>query len=307
MTDESKIVQDPWSHWVLHGRNGGNEDYEEHLCSEIQQSIDHLLARARLEPGMTLLDIGTGDGAVAFRAIERVGPSLRVILTDISEPLLLHTQARALNLGVQRQCSFITCSAEQLPAIAAESIDVVTSRAALAYVSDKSGAIRKFGRVLKPGGRLCLAEPVFQDEAVEVCALKSLADRDRELTADPMKQLLHRLKAAQLPDTVAAIAASPLTNFSERTLFLMLRNADFFPINVQLHLDLVPSAMRSWEVFLHSSPHPLAPTPFAVLKTQFSEDERRWFESALRPVIESGRGTSMSSVAHIQATKPLQF
>lgn len=306
MTDESEIAEDPWARWVLHGRNGGNEDYEEHLCSEIQQSIDHLLARARLEAGMTLLDIGTGNGAVAFRAIERVGPSLRVILTDISKPLLLHTQARARELGVEGQCSFIACGAEELPQIAAESVDVVTSRAALAYVSDKNRAIGEFGRVLKPGGRLCLAEPVFQDEAVEVCALRAMAERDRDAAPDPMQQLLHRLKAAQLPDTVAAIAASPLTNFSERTLFLMLRNADFFPINVQLHMDLVPSAMTSWEVFLHSSPHPLAPTPLAILEAQFSTEERRWFESALRPVIESGRGTSFSSVAHIQATKPLQ-
>jgi len=306
MTDESEIARDPWCRWVLHGRNGGNEDYEGHLRSEIQQYIDHLLARARLEPGMTLLDIGTGNGAVAFRAIERVGPSLRVILTDISKSLLLHTQARARKLGVEHQCSFIACGAEQLPAIADESVDVVTSRAALAYVSDKTGAIREFGRVLKPGGRLCLAEPVFQDEAVEVCALRSMAERDRDAAADPMKQLLHRLKAAQLPDTVAAIAANPLTNFSERTLFLMLRNADFFPINVQLHMDLAPSAMTSWEIFLHSSPHPLAPTPFSVLETQFSAQERQWFESALRPVIELGRGTSLSSVAHIQATKPLQ-
>jgi arsenite methyltransferase len=301
MADEPEINPDPWSRWVLHDRNGGNEEYEEHLRAEIQQYIDHLLNRAQLEPRMTLLDIGTGNGAVAFRAIERVGPSLRVILTDISKSLLLHTQARARQLGVEHQCTFIACSAEELREIADESVDVVTSRAALAYVGDKPRALEEFRRVLKSGGRLCLAEPIFQDEAVEVCALKSMAERDRD--AD----LLHRLKSAQLPDTLAAIAASPLTNFSERTLFLMLRNAGFFPINAQLHMDLAPSAMTSWDVFLHSSPHPLAPTPSHILETQFTSEERRWFESTLRPVIESRRGTSLSSVVHIQATKPPQF
>jgi arsenite methyltransferase len=303
MADEPESDPDPWSRWVLHDRNGGNEKYEEYLRAEIQQYIDHLLARAQLEPRMTLLDIGTGNGAVAFRAIEQAGPSLRVILTDISKSLLLHTQARARALAVDHQCTFIECGAEELRGIADESVDVVTSRAALAYVGNKTRAIEEFRRVLKPGGRLCLAEPIFQDEAVEVCALRSMVERDGD--ADPMRHLLHRLKSAQLPDTVTAIAANPLTNFSERTLFLMLRNAGFFPISAQLHMDFTPSAMTSWDVFLHSAPHPLAPTPFYILETQFNAEERGRFESALRPVIESRRGTTFSSVVHIQATKPL--
>jgi hypothetical protein len=145
---------------------------------------------------------------------------------------------------------------------------------------------------------------VFQDEAVDVLVLRSAAERAPESSADPQNQLVHRLKAAQFPDTPAGIAASPLTNFNERTLFLMLRNAGYFPIHSQLHMDLVASAMTSWEVYLHSSPHPLAPTPFTVLETQFTPEERFWFESALRPVIESGSGTSLQRVAHFQATKP---
>jgi len=253
---------------------------------------------------MTLLDIGTGDGAVAFRAIERVGSSLRVILTDISEPLLRHAQARARKLGVEHQCSFVLCGAEQLSEITDQSVDIVTSRAALAYVSDKARAIHEFNRVLKPGGCASLAEPVLQDEAIDVCVLRSLAERHHGNAAYALTPLLHRLKAAQYPDTPAAMAANPLTNFSERTLVLLFRDAGFFPIHVQLHLDFAPSAMTSWDVFLHSSPHPLAPTPHTILETQFTGEERHRFESALRPLIESGRGTSSVSVAHIQATKP---
>lgn len=304
MTVESEITFDPWSRWVLRDRNGGNAEFEAIVRSRIREHVDHLLTRAQLGPGMTLLDIGTGDGAVPFRAIEQVGPSLRVILTDISESLLRHVQARAQELGVDRQCTFALCGAEQLEHIADQSVDVVTSRAVLAYVNDKPRAIQEFHRVLKPGGRVCLAEPVFQDEAVDCLVLRSAAERDRGASSDPQKQLIHRLKAAQFPDTPAGIAASALTNFNERTLFMMLRNANFFPIHVQLHMDLVASAMTSWEVFLHSSPHPLAPTPFTVLETQFSPEERCWFESALRPLIESGQGASLQPVAHLQAIKP---
>ncbi|MCP3714590.1 class I SAM-dependent methyltransferase [Paraburkholderia sp. CNPSo 3281] len=51
-----------------------------------------MLDYVRLRPGMTLADIGTGDGLVGFRAIERAGASIRVLMTDISAPLLRHTE-----------------------------------------------------------------------------------------------------------------------------------------------------------------------------------------------------------------------
>ena len=240
---------------------------------------------------------------MAFRAIERVGSSLRVILTDISLPLLGLAKANAERLGVQNQCTFMACSADQLTAIAAESVDVVASRAALAYVPDKVTALQEFKRVLKPGGRISFAEPVFQDEAFEACVLRSLVETERSQGRDSLRPLLHRWKAAMFPDTPEAVSTNFLTNFSERSLFELVRTSGFSPIHLELHIDLAPAPVSSWQVFLDSSPHPLAPTLGTILTQQFDARERQIFEAALRPLVESGRATTLGRIAYLSATK----
>lgn len=300
--DHPGLDSDVWSRWLLRVRNGGDAQFEQHIREEVGGYVDRLLDQAGLEAGMTLVDIGTGEGVVAFRAIERAGPTLRVILTDISAPLLERARARAVELGVQDQCTFITCGADGLSGVGDESVDVVASRAALAYVTDKFAAVREFKRVLKPGGRISLAEPVFQDEAFEACVLRSLVEKGHGLAPDPLRPLLHRWKAAQFPDTPEGIATNVLTNFSERTLFELVRGAGFSPVHLEFHVDLSPAHIASWQVFIESSPHPLAPPLTAILE-KFTAREREVFEAAYRPVVESGRATSLVRIAYLSGTK----
>ena len=153
MTDTgAHSAHDIWSRWLLHVRHGGNAELDLVVKDELEPYAQRVLDAAHLGPGMTLADIGTGDGLIAFRAIERVGPSLEVILTDISRPMLRHTEALAIERGVRRQCSFVECSADNLAGIADASVDAVTTRAVLAYVADKPAAFREFRRILKRGG-----------------------------------------------------------------------------------------------------------------------------------------------------------
>jgi arsenite methyltransferase len=143
-------TSDQWSAWLLHRRHGGDADYRQRMRSVIESYRDRVLDGARLAPGMTMADIGTGDGLLAFGAIDRIGSSLKVILTDISQPLLDHTEQLALERGVRDQCTFVQGSADNLSAITDASIDAVVTRAVLAYVQDKPLAFREFHRVLKP-------------------------------------------------------------------------------------------------------------------------------------------------------------
>jgi arsenite methyltransferase len=292
---------DVWLEWLTHVRNGGDAAFEQILRLEIEGYVDRILDQANIRSGMTLLDVGAGEGTVALRAIERFGPTLRLILTDVSEPLLLRARAHAVELGVQDQCTFILCGADQLAGIENESVDVVTTRSALAYVHDKARALREFNRVLKPGGRISLGEPVFQDDAYHACVLKSLTEKGS--TTDRLTPLLHRWKAAQFPDTPEGIAVQPLTNFSERTLFEMTRAAGFSPVHLEFHMDLCPSRITSWHVFLHSSPHPLAPALIDILDERFTVEERQIFEAVFKPLVESGCAMTLSRMAFVSATK----
>ena len=304
MTDlEERPESDAWSRWLLHVRYGDDPAFALKVRGILESYADRVLDGAGLKPGMTLADIGAGEGLIAFRAIDRVGPSLRVVLTDISAPMLRHVKNLAKERGVQEQCIFVECGADRLVGIADSTIDVVATRSVLAYVADKGATLREFFRVLKPGGRISLAEPVFQDDAVAAAALKTMAEAPQTVSSDSFKVLLHRWKAAQFPDTHEKMLACPLTNFSERTLFELTRVAGFAEIHVELHIDMRRSEIASWEVFLRSSPHPWAPPLTEILANQFTVQERRSFEESMRPLVESGRPLSTVRMVYITAVK----
>ena len=295
---------DVWSEWLLHRRHADDSDYGQIVAGVVAAFADRILDAARLAPGMTLADIGTGEGLVAFRAISRTGPGLQVVATDISAPLLRYAAGVAAQLGVQGQLTFLECPADDLSQLADGTVDVVTTRAVLAYVGDKAKALREFHRILKPGGRISLVEPILQDEAFYARALRArleapAADRD-----DRFLTLLHRWKAAQFPDSPEGCARSPLVNFSERDLVSHARAAGFVDIHLELHIDVVTSPIRSWQVFLGSSPHPWAPSLERILTEQFSAAEREYFESIVRPLVESGRNITTDRAAYLQANKP---
>jgi len=294
---------DTWSRWLLQLRNGGDPSFETTLRVEVEAYADRVLDGAKLQAGMTLADIGTGDGLVAFRAISRAGRSLHVILADISAPLLHRAKMLATEKGVLDQCSFVECSADRLSGIAAGSIDAITTRAVLAYVADKKAAIGEFHRVLKPGGRISLAEPILQDEAYVACTLKNMVETPSSQPRDPFLPLLHRWKAAQFPDTLAKLAVSPIANYSERTLFETIRQCGFTNIHLELHMDLRPSIIPSWKVFIESSPHPWAPTLSAILAQSFTPEERQVFENTMRPLVESGQALGVGRTAFLTAVK----
>lgn len=296
---------DVWSEWLLHRRHADDPDYGCLVQSVVQGFADRVLDGAQLAAGMTLVDVGAGEGLVAFRAIDRIGPSLRVILTDVSAPMLRYAETAAERGNVRTQCMFLECTAENLGGIADASADAVATRAALAYVADKKSALGEFWRVLKPGGRISIAEPILQDEAFYARALRRRVDDQTSQSADRFLTLLHRWKAAQFPDTEEECAASPIANFSERDLLNMIRGAGFGEIHLQLHIDVMPSLITSWDVFIGTSPHPWAPPLRQIFAEQFTTAERELFEQMVRPTVESGKSITTERTAYVQAQKPV--
>lgn len=298
---------DSWSEWLLYRRHGGDKKLEQNIRDDVMKYADRVLDGARLKPGMKLADIGTGDGLVAFRAIERVGPSLQVLMTDISAPLLDYAQTQASARNVSRQCEFQQGSADSLAGIADGSVDAVTTRAVLAYVARKPAALSEFHRILRPGGRLSICEPVMRDEAMEVCLLKRLVDAQQQQygPADPFLSMLLRWRAALYPDTLEKAQENPLTNYSERDLVRYVFNAGFTDIHLEFHIDMQTLNMPTWDTVLNLSPHPLAPPLGIVLEKHFTPDERRFFEPRLRDLLNNGqRRFTTNRTAWLTAEKP---
>jgi arsenite methyltransferase len=305
MADGEKIpAADLWSQWLLYGRDAGDPQLRQSARALVDRYVERLLDGARLAPGETLADIGSGEGVVAFRAIERAGPSLRVWLTDVSEAMLQHAQSHAIERGIRGQCTFLRCAADRLQGMEDASVDVVTTRSVLAYVQDKAAALREFHRVLKPGGRISLAEPVMQDDAFAARAMKAVIDSKPPQGVSPLMVLLHRWKAAQYPDTEEKIRSSPLANYSERDLLRFAQSAAFSDIHLELHIDVIPSVVHTWEAFINSSPHPLAPPLSVIMAQQFTAEERQLFERSMRPVVEDPKAVSTDRMVYLTARKP---
>ncbi len=151
---------DAWSRWLLDKRFGGDADYAKNYLKVLEQVRDAVLDGAKLAAGAVLLDVGAGDGLVAFGALERVGATGRVIFADVSGPLLDQARTLAKEKVVIDRRDFILASAEDLRPIPMASVDAVTTRSVLIYVADKAAAFREFHRVLRPGGRVSLFEPI---------------------------------------------------------------------------------------------------------------------------------------------------
>lgn len=298
------MVTDDWFDWLLHHRHGSDPELQRQILAEIEQIAERVLDGAALEPSMTLLDVGTGDGLIAFQAIDRIGPTLRVLMADISDDLLAHDKKVAAERGVSSQCTFLAVSAEKLTDVADDSLDAVTTRSVLAYVHDKDAAFREFFRVLKPGGRLSIAEPLFREDALEAYVLRTLVEKGADDAGSQSARLLHRLKSAQFPDTPDAIAQSPHTNYSERDLLGLVQRCGFNRIHLEMHIDVKPMGVMKWSAFLKMSPHPWAPPLEQILNDRLTSEERRRYEEGVRPLVETGQLMSTDRMVYVTAEKP---
>src|SRR5487761_261444 len=139
---------DRWHRWLTDVRFGGDPVVREHMLTNVLYPVrETVLGKARLQPGDTVLDVGTGDGLIACGARERLGPSGAVIFSDISQDLLDHCREAAAAEGLLDRCRFALAPADSLASIADASVDVVTTRSVLIYVKDKAAALREFCRV----------------------------------------------------------------------------------------------------------------------------------------------------------------
>ncbi len=288
---------DRWHRWLLDVRFGGDAAYRETELAEYLYPVrDTVLDKARLRPGDSLLDVGTGDGLIAFGALERLGPAGHVVFSDISEDLLEHCRQAAAAEGLLDWCRFILAPADALIGVADASVNVVTTRSVLIYVKDKATALREFHRVLKPGGRASLYEPIN--------VLMALADPDRFFGYDvtPVRGLAAKVEA--LYEAIQPPGVDPMCDFDERDLIRHAGGAGFGDINLELQVT-VKAHKRPvpWERFLRISGNPLIPTFGEALDRALSPQEAADLTSYLRPLVESGSGLERRAQAYLTAVK----
>lgn len=121
-----------------------------------------------IKAGDVVLDIGSGAGTDIFVALQRTGETGKAVGLDMTNAMREKLRALTLEAGVAERVDIIEGNAEEIP-LPAESVDVVTSNGVINLVPDKNAVAREIFRVLKPGGRVQIADIVLQTPASEAC------------------------------------------------------------------------------------------------------------------------------------------
>lgn len=294
MTGMAK-APDRWHRWLMDTRFGGDPAVRERLLAELLYPVrDTVLDKAEFQPGDIVLDVGTGDGLIAFGALERLGPSGHVVFSDISQDLLDHCRAAAAAEGLLNRCCFVVASADSLDGIADASVDVITTRSVLIYVKDKAEALRAFFRVLRPGGRISVFEPINV----------LMRDPDRLLGYDitPIKPLAAKIGAFY--ESLRPPGPDPMVDFDERDLVRHAEQAGFADVSLELRVT-VKNGKRPvpWEDALRMAVNPLVPPLGEVLDRVLSPQEIAEFTAHVKPLVESGSGRERQALAYLTAAK----
>jgi arsenite methyltransferase len=280
-------------------RDAGDARVRQHGASLLAAYRDGVLDRAAVVDGDVLLDVGTGDGLIGLAALDRVGPSGQVIFSDVSADLLAECRRRADTNGRPERCRFVQAAADDLHEVTDGSVDVVTTRSVLIYVERKQAAFAEFFRVLRPGGRLSVFEPINSFAVIE--AGESLFGVD----VGPVADLAAKLRRAYLR---VPADQDPMLNFDERDLLRWAGAAGFTALELDYRAEVdVPEPLPTtdWEVLKATAPNPLAPTLQQALAQTLTDQERDRFEEHMRTVLASGvPARKVLATAYLRAIRP---
>lgn len=292
-------MTDQWSRWLLERRDGGDARQREAVLADLRGIRDRVLERAEPLAGATLLDVGTGDGLIGLAALDRVGPEGTVVFADISPALLERCREAVAAQNAGDRARFVSADAADLGPIPSESVDVVTTRSVLIYVVDKRAAFAAMYRVLRPGGRISLFEPINRLMYPEP------AGRFYGYDVGAVSDLAAKVKAAVVLSEGSDFHRA-MMGFDDRDLAEHATAAGFRRVHVACHIDIEPGSpmhATSLAALLDSAPNPNAPTTREAIESALTPVEQQQFIAGLERAMTAGTAVRRMAVAYVAAEK----
>jgi len=154
---------------------GGGEPVAERLYSREQRArvphgaiewalgVGNPVPHAELRSGETVLDLGSGGGIDTILAAHEVGPTGRAIGIDLLDEMVERATANAREAEVDGWTEFRLGEMEDIP-LEDGSVDVVISNGVINLSPRKSRVLAEVRRVLRPGGRFCVADLTVEED-----------------------------------------------------------------------------------------------------------------------------------------------
>jgi arsenite methyltransferase len=135
------------------------------IAAESFAGVANPFALGTLEPGEAVLDVGSGAGTDSLMAAQMVGAAGRVIGIDMTPEMLAKARAAAVEMEATN-VEFVEGEVERLP-FADASFDAVISNGVIDLIPDKDAVFAEIERVLRPGGRIQVADVTIQNPVSE--------------------------------------------------------------------------------------------------------------------------------------------
>ena len=181
--------------------------------------------RANIKHNQTIIDIGTGTGLLAFKALEQLNGTGKIIFSDKFKDCLDSCENFLKEQGITQGYEMLQCPAEKIP-LPDNSVDTAMMRSVLVHIVDKQPAINEIYRILKKGGHFCCFEPIIRSNT-----------RYWELTEPSEIRNYEEFKKAE--NDFMTKADDSLCNFDENTLAQNFEKAGFSDGTVDA--DIIPS------------------------------------------------------------------
>jgi ubiquinone/menaquinone biosynthesis C-methylase UbiE len=251
--------RDKWAEWLVETRFEGRsqEEIDEALAS-LAAVRDRVLDRAGIESSDIVLDVGTGTGLLVFGALDRLGPDGSVVALDISVDCLEELLATCDDPRV----AYLVGGADVLP-LPDESVDVVLTRSVLIYVREKAEAAQEFFRVLRPGGRESIFEPVNK-RSTQLWQLVDFGDLSERVEADFYRRWPRD---------------HPMQDFDAEDLARWFAEAGFEDVDPDV---IVTKQKVKPDAVLHGVGAPGSPSLLAAWREGFTPEEVERLEAAVR-------------------------
>ncbi len=290
------VQKDIWYRWLLGRRDGEDPERRKESLRRLAPIRNKVLEHGRLTGEGTLLDVGCGDGLIGLGALEASGYD--VVFSDISSDLLKYCREIVREADLLERCRFELLPAHNLHTIENASVDVVTTRSVLIYVAEKQQAFNEFFRVLKPGGRFSLFEPINRF---------GCEDRKTRWLGYDMSPILDiYLKVREgmrREDAVKEEGEDPMIDFDERDLIRFAEEAGFSQVYLDYHVGIHPPGPGDWNFIYRTAPNPNAHTLEEGAERRLNPEEREMLVTHLKPLVERGEGKRKTAFAYLYGVK----